>query len=41
MLKRKVGTQMRLVPLEPDAPDHEKRTFQCPLCKHLKAIPCG
>ena len=27
-------TQMMLSRIEPDAPDHDKRTFECPACNH-------
>ena len=30
----KCGTQMLLKLIEPDAPDHDKRTFACPKCQH-------
>ena len=30
----KCGAQMWLARIEPDQPDHDKRTFQCPECEH-------
>ena len=30
----KCGTQMLLSRIEPDAPDHDKRTFKCSACSH-------
>jgi hypothetical protein len=27
--------QMWLVAIEPDKPDHDRRTFECPRCQHL------
>lgn len=30
----KCGTKMMLRRIEPDAPDHDKRTFECPSCNH-------
>jgi DNA-directed RNA polymerase subunit RPC12/RpoP len=30
----KCGSQMWLARIEPDAPDYDKRTFECPKCNH-------
>lgn len=27
--------QMSLVSIEPDEPDHDRRTFECPRCQHV------
>jgi hypothetical protein len=32
----KCGTQMMLARIEPDKPDHDKRTFECPSCNHIE-----
>lgn len=29
------GAQMWLACIEPDKPDHDKRTFECPLCSNF------
>jgi len=28
-------TQMWLARIEPDKPDHDRRTFECPECEHV------
>jgi DNA-directed RNA polymerase subunit RPC12/RpoP len=28
------GAQMWIARIEPDEPDHERRTFECPECNH-------
>ena len=33
----KCGTQMLLTRIEPDKPDHDRRTFECPECAFKKA----
>jgi len=30
----KCGAQMLLARIEPDAPDHDKRSFECSACGH-------
>lgn len=30
----KCGSQMWMARIEPDLPDHDKRTFECPQCDH-------
>jgi hypothetical protein len=30
----KCGAKMWLARIEPDAPGHDKRTFECPNCEH-------
>ena len=32
------GTQMTLAKIEPDKPNHDKRTFECPKCKHEENV---
>ncbi len=34
----KCGTQMLLALVEPDKPDHDKRTFECPVCEHSESF---
>src|SRR5277367_295129 len=34
----KCGTQMLLTRIEPDKPDHDRRTFECPECAHAESI---
>ncbi len=34
----KCGTQMLLARIEPDKPDHDKRTFQCSICDHSESF---
>ena len=34
----KCGTQMLLARIEPDKPDHDRRTFECPECAHAESI---
>jgi DNA-directed RNA polymerase subunit RPC12/RpoP len=34
----KCGTRMMLARIEPDEPDHDKRTFECPGCQHAESI---
>ncbi len=29
------GAPMWLTCIEPDRPDHDKRTFECPRCQHV------
>jgi len=31
----KCGTPMSLTRIEPDLPDHDKRTFECKACSHV------
>jgi hypothetical protein len=31
----KCGARMWLVQIEPDAPGHDKRIFECPHCEHV------
>ena len=31
----KCGALMWIARIEPDEPDHETRTFECPACDHL------
>ena len=32
------GTQMLLARVVPDAPGHEQRTFECPMCEHSESV---
>jgi hypothetical protein len=32
------GAQMRLAWIEPDKPDHDKRTFQCAKCENVESF---
>jgi ssDNA-binding Zn-finger/Zn-ribbon topoisomerase 1 len=34
----KCGDRMLLARIEPDKPDHDKRTFECPKCQHEESI---
>ncbi len=34
----KCGTQMLLTRIEPDKPDHDRRTFECPECAYQESI---
>jgi hypothetical protein len=32
------GARMRLARIEPAQPDHDLRTFECPVCQHSESI---
>jgi predicted RNA-binding Zn-ribbon protein involved in translation (DUF1610 family) len=32
------GTRMWLARIEPDKPDHDLRTFECPQCDHTETV---
>ena len=32
----KCGSGMLIARIEPDAPDHDLRTFECPACQHAE-----
>jgi hypothetical protein len=32
------GSRMWLDHIEPDEPDHDKRTFECPRCQHVESV---
>jgi DNA-directed RNA polymerase subunit M/transcription elongation factor TFIIS len=32
------GTMMILARIEPDKPNHDKRTFECPKCHHSESM---
>jgi predicted RNA-binding Zn-ribbon protein involved in translation (DUF1610 family) len=34
----KCGAQMRLAWIEPDKPDYDRRTFECPKCAHEEIV---
>lgn len=34
----KCGTKMLLSRIEPDEPNHDKRTFECPSCNHEHSV---
>ena len=34
----KCGTRMLLARIEPDKPDHDKRTFVCSICDHSESF---
>jgi ssDNA-binding Zn-finger/Zn-ribbon topoisomerase 1 len=34
----KCGTVMLLARIEPEKPDHDKRTFECPKCEHSESV---
>ena len=34
----KCGTAMLLFGIEPDGPEHELQSFDCPKCQHIEAI---
>jgi ssDNA-binding Zn-finger/Zn-ribbon topoisomerase 1 len=34
----KCGTPMMLARIEPDEPDHDKRTYECPKCEHAETV---
>ena len=34
----KCGTQVLLALIEPDKPDHDKRTFECSICGHSESF---
>jgi hypothetical protein len=31
-------SQMWLDRIEPDVPDHDRRTFECPRCQHVESV---
>jgi DNA-directed RNA polymerase subunit M/transcription elongation factor TFIIS len=33
----KCSEMMLLVRIEPDVPDHDRRTFECPKCQHSES----
>jgi transcription elongation factor Elf1 len=34
----KCGAQTWLAHIEPDEPDHDRRTFECPRCQHERTV---
>jgi predicted RNA-binding Zn-ribbon protein involved in translation (DUF1610 family) len=34
----KCGADMVVVRIEPDAPGHDRRTFNCPVCTHSETM---
>ena len=34
----KCGIQMALTRIEPDKPDYDRRTFDCPSCDHVENV---
>ena len=37
----KCGTKMQLARIEPDMPDHDRRTFECSNCQHSESVVVG